>query len=639
MNLLAPMSLAFLGLLPVIVLLYFLKLKRREEPVSSTYLWKRTIEDLRVNAPLQRLRQNLLLWLQLALLALLVLALARPALTVRSGGGRRTICLIDTSASMTATDVTPNRLEAAKRQAVELVDNMRAGDEMMLLGFDAKPTVLVPFTGVKLRLREAIQDLTARETGTDFAQAVELIGGLGAEVPAAADASGRPQASQLYLLSDGGFETEGLTDAPEVELHYVRIGTAGENVGITGIDARRSLNAGEEPQVFVRVENFGSREADVRLELYLEGRLFAARPVSLPAGASAPVIFSDPELKEGLVKVALAVEDDLKADNVAWLFLAPATQVRTLVVSPGNLFLDLALKNDPLAAPVFLHPEEFVAQSVGARLAAGEFDVAIFDRWAPPASSSPERPSLPPGAYLFLGVLPPIEGFVAKGEVEQPVVLDWDALHPVNQYVTYGNLFVERALAFTGPPGTHTLVDSDAGPLVAWWGSAGQRVLVVGFDMFASRWPLRVSFPLFLANALRFLGGVEAAGGTAPVRPGSALSFQAPVGVKEVTVTYPDGVSEALAVLSGRVTFGDTYRTGPYVFTLGDDRRETRVVDLLDRRESDIKPRDAVPWQAKEVSGAVRVSRENRELWPWLALVALGVLMVEWYVYNRRVYI
>jgi hypothetical protein len=417
----------------------------------------------------------------------------------------------------------------------------------------------------------------------------------------------------------------------DVELHYVRIGAGGENVGITGIDARRSLEAGEEPQVFVRVENFGLAQAEVRLELSREGQLFAARPVSLPAGETVAVIFSDPELKEGLVKVVLTPEDDLAADNVAWLYLAPATQVRTLVVTPGNFFLELALKNDPLVAPVYLRPEEFESQLASNQLTGQEFDVVIFDRYPPT--------SLPPGAYLFLGALPPIQGFVAKGEAEQPVVLDWDALHPVNQYVTYGNLYLSRALAFSAPTDAHTLVDSDAGPLVVWWSSASHRVLVVGFDIFASRWPLRVSFPLFLANALRFLGGVEVAGATGPTRPGSAVSFQVPVGVKEVTVTYPDGTSRGAPVLSGRVTFGDTYRTGPYVFTLGADRKETRVVNLLDPQESNIKPREAVPWQRQEVSGVARVGRENRELWPWLALVALGVLMVEWYVYNRRVYI
>jgi len=50
---------------PAIILLYFLKLKRRPLQVPSTYLWHRSIEDLHVNTVWQRLRRNLLLFLQL----------------------------------------------------------------------------------------------------------------------------------------------------------------------------------------------------------------------------------------------------------------------------------------------------------------------------------------------------------------------------------------------------------------------------------------------------------------------------------------------------------------------------------------------------------------------------------------------
>src|SRR5277367_6223141 len=49
----------------LIVLLYFLKLKRRPIQVPSTFLWKKSIEDLHVNSLLQWLRQNVLLLLQI----------------------------------------------------------------------------------------------------------------------------------------------------------------------------------------------------------------------------------------------------------------------------------------------------------------------------------------------------------------------------------------------------------------------------------------------------------------------------------------------------------------------------------------------------------------------------------------------
>jgi hypothetical protein len=73
--------------IPALLVLYFLKLRRREMPVSSTFLWKKAIQDLQVNSPFQRLRRNLLLLLQLLLLALLLLSLARPVSNVKPPPG------------------------------------------------------------------------------------------------------------------------------------------------------------------------------------------------------------------------------------------------------------------------------------------------------------------------------------------------------------------------------------------------------------------------------------------------------------------------------------------------------------------------------------------------------------------------
>src|ERR671927_198019 len=77
--------------IPALLILYFLKLRRREVPISSTFLWKKAIQDLQVNSPFQRLRRNLLLLLQLLLLILLCLALMRPVANFKRGAGKLTV--------------------------------------------------------------------------------------------------------------------------------------------------------------------------------------------------------------------------------------------------------------------------------------------------------------------------------------------------------------------------------------------------------------------------------------------------------------------------------------------------------------------------------------------------------------------
>src|ERR671913_1186067 len=90
--------------IPSLLILYFLKLRRREMAVSSTFLWKKSIQDLQVNAPFQKLRRNLLLLLQLILLALLLLALSKPVANYAPGPGKTTVILVDHSGSMSTRD-------------------------------------------------------------------------------------------------------------------------------------------------------------------------------------------------------------------------------------------------------------------------------------------------------------------------------------------------------------------------------------------------------------------------------------------------------------------------------------------------------------------------------------------------------
>src|SRR5947207_6691087 len=96
-----------------IIALYFLKLRRRPVHVPSTMLWRKSLEDLHVNSLFQRLRRNLLLFLQLLAVALAMLALAGLRSKGTGGQGQRYVLMIDNSASMSATDVAPSRLAQA----------------------------------------------------------------------------------------------------------------------------------------------------------------------------------------------------------------------------------------------------------------------------------------------------------------------------------------------------------------------------------------------------------------------------------------------------------------------------------------------------------------------------------------------
>src|SRR6478736_5819992 len=95
--LLSPISLAWLGLLVPLVLLYVLKRRRETRIVGSTLLWELAMRDMRAERPWQRLVPHLSLLLQALVLILGAIALARPAGAGQVPTGARVAVVVDTS--------------------------------------------------------------------------------------------------------------------------------------------------------------------------------------------------------------------------------------------------------------------------------------------------------------------------------------------------------------------------------------------------------------------------------------------------------------------------------------------------------------------------------------------------------------
>ncbi len=179
LNTLVAWQWATLAAVPAaIILLYFLKLKRQPQRVPSTYLWSRTIEDLHVNSIWRRLRRNLLLFLQLLLILLIVLSLMRPGWRGVELMCNRFVFLIDHSASMCATDESPNRLENAKQSALQCVKQMKTGDVAMVISFSDTAQIVQTFTQQRRLLRQRINDIRPTNRPTDLHEALKAAAGL-----------------------------------------------------------------------------------------------------------------------------------------------------------------------------------------------------------------------------------------------------------------------------------------------------------------------------------------------------------------------------------------------------------------------------------------------------------------------------
>ncbi|HXT42085.1 MAG TPA: VWA domain-containing protein, partial [Candidatus Angelobacter sp.] len=174
MRFLAPAAFFFAAAIPVVILFYLLKRKRVVRLVSSTLLWQKFLAETQASAPFQRLRHNWLLILQLLMLALAILALARPYFSGHLSGGNLQVVILDASASMQSTDEAPSRFEKARAGALKLVDGLRDTDRMVVLLAGANTEVKQSETSEKSLLRRAIQSSTATDSPTRLNEALKM---------------------------------------------------------------------------------------------------------------------------------------------------------------------------------------------------------------------------------------------------------------------------------------------------------------------------------------------------------------------------------------------------------------------------------------------------------------------------------
>ena len=675
--------------IPSLVILYFLKLRRKPLDVSTTLLWKKAVLDIRANAPFQKLRRNILLILQLIALAMLIAALAQPRTDLEAALGERVVIMIDRSASMAATDADGStRLEAAQRRAIERVESLRepglfaraGADQAMVVAFDTTAEILQPFTPDKNRLIEAIRAVRPTDAPTSIEEAYALARAQRPQRTADTEEAQRSEESAVpadpglvyHLFSDGRIPDAALllADAgegppPAFEFHAVGDPDA-HNIGITAIRAERAFDEPSRLSVFVGIENTRPAERAVDVELLVDGTPVAVRAVTVPGaeptgpeGAAGPpgsgggvVSLTEPRAAEVRARLAgLAGADDnaLPTDDEAVLIVPPARRSGVALVTAGNLFLTEALRGLPLGRFETMTPDRY--ETLRAQGGLGAFDVVVLDRYLP--TPGPDGRVLDPGRYLTFGVAPPPpRGVEDLGESDPGAIIDWRRSHPVLRNLTLDGVVLGRTRPGRIPEdsGAVSLAETAQGPAIVEISDGTVRALSVLFDPGQSSWPFQVSFVVYLAGAVEYLTGtVGDAGANRQINPGGVLADFIPPGAESVRVAPPDGPAQDLAPApDGRVVYGPVRRRGVYRLEwsgppaeadLVEGSRHTRfyAANLLDPAESDIRAADELALGDRVVQARRDQGAGLTDLWPWAVLLALAVVMLEWWIYNRRV--
>ena len=589
--------LLFLAAVPVIIILYLLKPKGEDYLISSNLLWKELLKNEQSRTFLEKFVHNILMYLQILITVLLVIALMSPFIKVDGQRGGRKILLLDTSGSMQhVSDTGKSRMEEAVSYACDIVRNSE-NTKFSIVTTDAAGVKLlaVDLTDTD-SLVETLQRLECSDGGGTLVQAQNVLDTLMGDTA--------QEAAALIVCTDGegadGFEKLQSTGGKELFV------AGAPSANIANEYTAYTRREDELYDVMVSVANYSDEEVSFEVSLYDENsadeKLVALKQLHLMPSESTFCLFEAVEWQGqvlssrlGSISFSGGARDSLLRDNISQAVKGKKQQLHGLLVGEGNTFLEkayLAVTGESIAKSA---SDDALMRTPLQEMG---YNAVIYDAGTKPQSAASNR--------LVFGAL----GGSVTETLENVIleVTDCDLAAGLSGF-TVG---VNTAYCFDLPEGAQCFLEHD-GRCAGYYREAdGIREIVVGFDIRESDFPLRAEFPVFLANAMNYLTDT------------SWLSSTVCYAGEEILL-------QPWAELD-RTQF-DSRPSKAGVYSIGkENSQESYVVRFQTATESDGR-REAASVSGTGGLGIQKVKRTLRTLF---LIIVLALLVLEWVVYVRQ---
>ena len=606
-----PNLLYLLLLVPLLIILYILRLNRKLYDVPSSILWDKDVEDLKANTPFQRLRGNLLLPLQLLVLVLIIFALSRPFLKGTLATAGNVILLIDTSASMKATDIGESRFASLRTVSTNLINGFEDGTRITLVESGISPKIILGPTSNKSQLLKILNHITPSDTPANINNAISFASSLSDDMG---------QTEVIIMSDDVGYSRD------DLPIRFISFGTEdAKNVGIINFDVLDNNSSVSAKQVFVSIKNFGIIKQSFGVNLYHNNILIDVRSITLNPEEQRPVIFDNIPYKKGILSVSIDLSDDLLVDNNAYYVLQDTSKIKIMLVSEGNTFIEKAIGTSSTDVDLTeKKPNDYNGSENN--------DIVIFDEFLPDNMPNCGVILVNPNGNL------PFAKLLSKEQ--NPTIINWDKSHQLARFLDLTGLRINSISKYDMPSWMKPLVDSDVAS-VFWYGESDvRRIMVIPFSLdidSGSNFVLLPAFPIFISNAISWLSDIDFL--SQPYKTGDLINIPISDTASEnqmVRIKKPDNSEISVKLRDGRLIFDDTDLVGIYQFK-GDDFQKQFAVNLLDETESDIKLFGGIGTSNGEIKNDSLAIVGRRDLWVLFAFLALMILAIEWWVYHRRV--
>ena len=557
-----PLGLLVLIGIPIIVLIYIWRNKYNEQTVPSTYLWELSERFFKRRNPLSAIAGIISLVLQILLVILLSMSIARPSFILPDSAAEYCF-VIDASGSMNMKSGGKTRFERAKTEIRDIIDDARLGSTYTLISASDSASVVYEKQTDKQIALDMIDELECSYGTTSYSDAIKTAQKYFDENPSVI----------VYLITD-----KDVKESKNIEI--VNVGSQNnENYSINNVSG---IHTGGELKVSATVKSYTS-DASIKVELYVNGSKKAvdSKVVEAAAGEETETSLSFKTESYESYRVVIDNNDSLPEDNEYVSYNHKnETSYSVLIVSEKPFFIQAALDALTDAKIDTVKPEGYKGE--------GEYGLYVFDSYTPDV--------LPDAAVWLINSAKSVDnsGFGARGVVElsEPrdiVKTDSTASTAVklldgilgkeiaiSEYIKYSGMYTKF----------NTLFTCDANPVIfAGVNGLGNREVVIGFDLHKSDFALSSDFVPLLGNLLDYSCPdiIDAAS----YECGDEAQVNVTSQIKNVKVTAPDGSEIYIDTSSDASGFKlDTIGTYTIDLTVAGVDKEYNVYCYAPREES-----------------------------------------------------
>jgi len=613
MQLLNPGMLIALGLIPILLLIHALTARPKQIEVTNLFLWEEVLRERSSNLTLKRVKRNLPLLLQILIVILAAIALARPVWLYFTQKKGDMILVVDTSASMKTKVASGTRFSLAIEKTLELIDQRTGHQKILIIEAGNKPVLQSGYLKDANQAKNIVQGIKASDAPGKLEHAVYLA--LSFVDPGKND--------NIYLITDGA----GIDLSKLLQIHPriipVVISGGKKNIGITKFEFRQEFDRKNNYEIMLEIKNFTPKPVDCPIRLTIDRVKIAHDRIPFEGLEKKLLIFPYSGLITGIVKAAVDIEDDFPVDNTAYLSLSASKDIWVLLVSKGNYFLEKLLKAYPnvmVNSVKKIIPSSWKEQTT-------RHDIVIIDRMDFPATEK--------GNFLLIDSYSRSLPVLKTDQIDFPEILDWDKKSPLMANVDVAGLTVEKAAKLQADDILKPVIESSQTGLMYAYEENGLRAVFLGFDITRSDLPLKVAFPVMMSNIINWLNPHKLNFSLLQARAGEPFDIYLHPETEHFTTRAPREKWEKHQVTTNPFTYFDTKKVGIYTISEKNKRRYFSV-NLADESESDIKaPAIDLSPITYETGSDTEKRTTQHPLWTFLLLSGLAVMLGEWYLWLK----